>query len=698
MNPTGGLLAAAILILSAALPCGPASAQATAAQAVPAASAPAPSVPAPSAPTLATRPPSKPAPAARTSPAPPTPATLQADAQLEAFVDGLVRDSLVQDHIAGVTVAIVRDGRVILKKGYGAASLSPWRPVDPDRTLFRLGSVSKTFTWLTVLKEAEAGRLRLQAPVNLFLPEAVQVKDQGYPGPVTLEALMSHSGGFEDRALGHLFERDPARIRPLATYLRQERPRRVRPVGVLSSYSNYGAALAGEAAAWTSGKTFERLAEEGLFEPMGMSRTSFREPRPARPDLPAPLSPALAADLSRGFTWTGAGYRAEPFEYIGQVAPAGSASSTADDMARYMITLLDGGARGETRVWGEATNRALAQPLRRTPPGINGWRHGFIAYTLPAGHSGFGHDGATQTFMTNMTLVPDLRLGVFISTNTNTGRVLTQRFASRVVEQLSGRPQAWPRPGSPGLYAVRQLYEGRYLGTRRAYSGLEGLLDRLNGEARVSVTPEGRLVTREGGRVQTWVPEGAPTSGRFISDTGVERRVFLFKGKRADRMLSALNTQVHQRAPWWSRPGLLAAGALAMAAASVAVLVSAVFRNRREFRQTPVQARAGVLLALVAGLWLAALGLVLGWSLTASPEDLIFRWPGLTLLGASSAALVAAVLTGVCAGIAPLVLRGGRRLDSWSPRRRAAYVAMVGASLAFAGLLAAWGGLSPWAG
>ena len=59
-------------------------------------------------------------------------------AELEAYVDGIVRDSLIQDHIVGATVAIVQDGRVLLKKGYGAASLSPWRPVDPDRTLFRL--------------------------------------------------------------------------------------------------------------------------------------------------------------------------------------------------------------------------------------------------------------------------------------------------------------------------------------------------------------------------------------------------------------------------------------------------------------------------------------------------------------------------------------------------------------------------------
>ena len=619
-------------------------------------------------------------------------------AELEAFVDGIVRDSLVQDHIVGATVAIVQDGQVLLKKGYGAADLSPRRPVDPDRTLFRLGSVSKTFTWLTVLKEVEAGRLRLDAPVNLFLPEPVQVRDQGFTRPVTLRSLMSHSGGFEDRALGHLFERDPARIRPLAVYLRQERPRRVHPVGRMSSYSNYGAALSGEAAAWSSGKTFERLAEESLFEPLGLGRTTFREPRPARTDLPAPMAANLAADLSRGYAWTGAGFRQEPFEFIGQVGPAGSASSTASDMARYMIALLDGGRVGEGRLYGEATARALRTPLRRTPPGINGWRHGFIAYALPGGLEGFGHDGATRTFMTNMTLVPQLGLGIFVSTNTSTGRVLTQRLPARVVEEILGRQGDWPRPPAPALYAQRKLYEGRYLGTRRAYSGLEGMLERLSGEMRVEVTPEGRLLTREGGRVQTWVPEGPVTGGRFISDTGWERRVFVIEDGRAVRMLTALNTQVYERSPFWSRTGLLGAAAAATALSSILALGAALFRNRRDFRQTSIQARAGALQALQAVLWLAALGLFFLWSAITPESELIYSWPGLTLLAASACALVATLLGLVGAGLLPFVLRSGRRLDSWSPRRRAGFVVTVLVSLGFGLLLALWGGLSPWAG
>ena len=633
--------------------------------------------------------------------APPPPAIQRSTppvAELEAYVDGIVRDSLVQDHIVGATVAIVQDGQVLLKKGYGAAGLSPWRPVDPDRTLFRLGSVSKTFTWLTVLKETEAGRLRLDAPVNLFLPEAVQVRDQGFTRPVTLRSLMSHSGGFEDRALGHLFERDPARIRPLVTYLQQERPRRVRAEGLVSSYSNYGVALAGEAAAWVSGKTFEQLAEEALFEPLGMDRTTFREPRPGRADLPAPMAPRLAADLSEGFSWNGYAFRPEPFEYIGQIAPAGSASSTADDMARYMIALLDGGRVGEARVYGDLTARALQTPLRQTPAGVNGWRHGFIAYALPGGLSGFGHDGATLTFMTNMTLVPELGLGIFISTNTSTGRALTQRLASRVVEEIAGRPAAWPRAPSPQLYAYRRLYEGRFLGTRRAYSGLEGMLERLTGELRVEVTPDGRLITREGGRLQSWVPEGPANAGRFLSETGWDRRIFVLEGGRTRHILTSLNTQTYERTPFWSGQGLLAAAAVATGLAALLTLAFAVFRNRRDFRQTHIQARAGVLQGLQSILWLSAIALAVAWVALTKESDLIFDWPGLLPLAASACALVATLLTVANAALLPLVLRSGRRLDSWTPLRRAGFTATVVVSLAFSLLLGLWGGLSPWAG
>ena len=107
-------------------------------------------------------------------------------------------------------------------------------------------------------------------------------------------------------------------------------------------------------------------------------------------------------------------------------------------------------------------------------------------------------------------------------------------------------------------------------------------------------------------------------------------------------------------------------------------------------------------LVLAAGLlpflWLSAIALAVAWVALTKESDLIFDWPGLLPLAASACALVATLLTVANAALLPLVLRSGRRLDSWTPLRRAGFTATVVVSLAFSLLLGLWGGLSPWAG
>src|SRR6185437_16777465 len=149
-------------------------------------------------------------------------------------------------------------------------------------------------------------------------------------------------------------------------YLRQERPRRVHAPGAISSYSNYGAALAGEAAAYTAGKPYERLVEDEILNPLGMAHTTFREPHPAKAGLPAPMAAALAANVSDGYRWTPVGYQRRDYEFIGQIAPAGAASSTAGDMARYMLMQLGGGQYAGAQIYGPVTAQAFRTPLRKT--------------------------------------------------------------------------------------------------------------------------------------------------------------------------------------------------------------------------------------------------------------------------------------------------------------------------------------------
>ena len=180
-----------------------------------------------------------PAPATK-GPAPAPPTTTVAvpmdPVRLEAFVDGWMADAMARTHVPGADVSIVQNGNVVLKKGYGFADLAPRRSVDPDRTLFRIGSISKTFTWILLMQEVEAKRIRLDGSINLYLPEKVRLPGKGRE--ITVRSLMDHSSGFEDLALGQLFEEDSRRVRPLSLYLRQERPERIRPVGAISSYSD----------------------------------------------------------------------------------------------------------------------------------------------------------------------------------------------------------------------------------------------------------------------------------------------------------------------------------------------------------------------------------------------------------------------------------------------------------------------------
>ena len=635
-----------------------------------------------------------PAPGAKLSPGQAIP-----PGELEAFVDGVMKDAMSRDHIAGVTVSVVQNGQVVLKKGYGFASLEPKRPVDPDRTLFRIGSISKTFTWIAVMKEVEAGRMRLNQPVNLYLPEKVQVKDQGFDQPVRVVNLMDHSAGFEDRALGQLFERNYNRVRPLDVYLRQERPRRVRAPGVLSSYSNYGAALAGEAVTYTSGRPYERLIEDEILGPLGMAHTTFREPHPAKLGLPAPMPVQLAGDISDGYRWTPTGFARRDYEFIEQIAPAGAASSTAADMARYMLMQLGGGQYAGATIYSPVTAQAFREPLRKTSIGINGWAHGFMVSDLSGGHRGYGHGGATLSFFSNMVVVPDLNLGIFISTNTDSGRPLVNRLPDRIVQHFYAAPDPFPRPGSSELTQRRSAFAGYYLTTRRAYSGLEGFADQLNGGASVDVSHDGRLVTSDGSGVRTWVPDGPVDDGRFIASQGSERISFDLTDGVAHAFHGASGTQVFERAPFWRQPQTLTTLAALAAASALATIAGVIVRNRREFRENQVQTRGGLVQNIQAVLWLLAMALFGLWaSKTGDQAEVMYRWPGVLMITASACALVAAALTITTFVALPAIWRGGRRVDSWTHLRKAYFSVTVLIYAAFSVDLALWGALSPWSG
>lgn len=331
-------------------------------------------------------------------------------AELAAFIDGVMAAHLADTHVAGATVAVVQNGAVLLARGYGYADVATRTRVDPARTMFRIGSIAKLFTWTAVMQLVEAGQLDLGADVNSYLDFRIP---DAFDEPITLRHILAHTPGFEEDSRD-LFAEDSSAIRPMGEWLATHIPARVRAPGRYSSYSNYATALAGHIVALTSGQSWDEYIEERILTPLGMTNTTGRQPPP----------PQLAADMSNGYRYAEGRFEPEPFEIIIGAAPAGSISSTAADMATFMIAHLSGGAVGERRILEEATAARMHARGFAHHEQLPGFALGFYEKSSH-GVRIIGHGGDTRWFHSDLALIPDDRLGVFVSYNTDTGGALS---------------------------------------------------------------------------------------------------------------------------------------------------------------------------------------------------------------------------------------------------------------------------------
>jgi CubicO group peptidase (beta-lactamase class C family) len=624
------------------------------------------------------------------SPPPPAAAPLTPDQPipplaLQALVDATVRQAMERDHIAGVTVAVVQDGKVILKKGYGFADVAQGRPVDPDRTLFRVGSISKTFTWLMILNAVDHGRMSLDAPINSYLPPKARIPDHPGYRQVRLRDAMTHTPGFEDTPLKRLFLRDPAELRPIDDDLAANRPARVFPPGEVGAYSNYGAALSGDALAHVEGAPWPDVLEAEILKPAGMDHTTGREIYPPRPGLPAPMPATLAGDMSKAYRWTGGDFTADPFELIGGYAPAGAISSTASDMARYMTMLLAGGTIDGRTVYGPATAAAIRTPMRLYPGG-GGVDGGFFQSPLGGGMMVYGHNGATMDFHSDLIIAPALRLGVFVASNTEGEHSLTNLLPGLIAQTFYVAPPA-PLPPTPALLRDAALYNGDYLSTRRPFHGLEGFAMGFLSTP-VSVAAPGYLMIGS----QRFVAAGEPGLFRDADHPLVQFRAVTGAGQRTRLLLGGGELR---QADWIHQTRTLGVLAALTLLASIGILFGLASPARWRLPQTRVQRIAGALRGPAAALWLFALpafALKLAGAL-ADQSKVVFGWPQPIVVAATSAALAAAVLSWAAAALTPFAWAGR---GGWSAWRKLRFTATVAVFAAFGLLLAVLGALQPW--
>ena len=404
-------------------------------------------------------------------------APVLAPSDVGPFLDGLVPYAIRRGDIAGAAVVIVRDGKIIFTKGYGYANLAKRLPVIPDRTLFRPGSVSKLFTWTAVMQLVEQRKLSLDTDVNTYLDFKIPPK---YGKPVTLRNLLTHTPGFEDTARDLFVERS-SQLYPLREYLVKRMPNRIFPPGTVIAYSNYGATLAGYIVQRVSGEPFDQYVERHIFKPLGMNHTTFEQPLPSR----------LAPLMADGYVTASSG-KAQPFEFV-EAAPAGASTATVTDMANFMLAYLRGGRYGGGEILKPATISQMFALQVAPAPGMNGYGLGFYQENRN-GQEIVGHGGDTGVFHSDLHLMPNAHVGVFMSFNSAgkagaVEKVRTEIFRAFLDRYYPFAPPAEATVKDPKRDAARVA--GWYQSSRRIERALRFVY--ALGQTSVTAQPDGTL-------------------------------------------------------------------------------------------------------------------------------------------------------------------------------------------------------------
>lgn len=372
--------------------------------------------------------------------------------ELEAFLDNFFAQQMANLHIPGAAFALVKDGKIFFTKGYGYADLEKKVPVAPDKTLFRLASVSKLFAATSVMQLAERGQLNLHDDVNKYLKH-FQLQEN-YPAPVTFDNLLTHTSGFDERFIG-LAARNPSEILPLGDYLAQQMPPRVMPPGKVIAYSNHGIALAGYLVEVISGLPFAQYIDEKVLQPLGMHKSSFLQPLP----------PALAPDLAVGYEYLHGSYQPIPSYYIND-GPAGALKATATDISHFILAHLQNGRYGNTKILQEKTAIEMHSSHFTHHPRLTGWAYGF-SERWQNNLCAIEHGGTDPGFASLLFLLPEQNLGFFVAYNNQQDELreqLVSQFLDRYypVQQATISPQAIANSQQRAKYFVGSYRFIRY--------------------------------------------------------------------------------------------------------------------------------------------------------------------------------------------------------------------------------------------
>jgi CubicO group peptidase (beta-lactamase class C family) len=606
-------------------------------------------------------------------------------AALMTALDSALTAEMVRHHVPGAALAVVVDGETRILRGYGCADLEQAIPVDAERTVFRIGSVSKLFVATAALQLVAAGRLDLHTDINgalgtMHVPEV-------FGQPITLHQLLTHTAGLDERVVGYA-ARTPDDLEPLADFLGRRLPARGWAPGIHTGYSNFGYALAGLAIETVASSSFADHVARSILDPLGMTRSSYGQPAPAE----------LRAHAAIGYRCDTLGCTQLPVDYRSAYPPGGLVS-TASDMSRFILANL--GRDPATASVLNARARALMHAQQFTHhAALPGMAYGFAEEQVH-GWRALSHAGGIPGFSSALMLIPESGFGVFLATNGGSsafGRAALEIVEAALVDAASAQDSA-PRRSPPSSMIDPT---GWYRLTRYAHFTVENLPMLFTGQLHVARAAGDTLVVSGLGEADgSYIPVGsdlwrnvhAPDLIAVRTDTdGNVTHLFGSKSFFGTRFPSAF-----ERLPWYDAPPFvnesLTLLVIAWPLLALWLLIAGVRYARRRLRGKPPQERHRPLAPVLAALGFAVLATWFGFGFIAETVRAAERGGGEVVYGMPAVMAVLARVPWVLAALAVVIamssLRSWRR-RWWSLAGRVCFSLIALSTLLLLALLAHW--------
>ncbi|WP_054027061.1 serine hydrolase [Bacillus sp. FJAT-28004] len=323
-----------------------------------------------------------------------------------AFLNDFFASEQIKSQYVGASVVIVKDGKTVAQRGYGLADLETKKPIDPASSVFRIASVSKTFTAAAVMQLVEQGKIGLQDDFTKYVKDLKF--DNPFGKPVTIENLLTHTTGFEIRdPQPEDIHTDIGKVVEIEDYVRGHMPSVVREPGSAYMYDNFASMLLGLIVQKVSSLPFNDYMEQHIFKPLHMDSSHFL------------LNNKLKENLVSEYDVMNSKH--ELYAVSPTVMPQGGMFSTAEDIGKFMISFLNGGSTESGRILKQATVDSMETYRSTIHPLMPNTTYGFEApIQLPgAGSSSsviakLGDIVGTSSIMF---LIPEQKTGVFITYN-----------------------------------------------------------------------------------------------------------------------------------------------------------------------------------------------------------------------------------------------------------------------------------------